>query len=229
MIDCTTPKIVAVLSAAGLEKDIEAALDAPPDMVEYRADLRDKVTARGIRAHLDIVTGALSCPVLFTLRDAREGGGYSGTQAARVALYKAALPHVDAVDIELRNAAAAARLRADIAKHGVTLVLSYHNFEATPVARELDAMVAQGVTHHADIVKIATLCRTGSEALRLLALPVKHPGTKIAVVGMGARGRAVRAVAPSFGSVLGYASASRAVASGQLAVSELRHVWRLLE
>ena len=228
MLDVAFPKIVGVLTPGAIEQDILCATAHPPDVIEYRADLGDRCDTAVITAHLARIVEALPQPVIFTLRDAREGGGFSGDDALRMALYRAALPLVDAVDIECCNAQALAALREEFKAAFVSAILSYHNFEETPADPVLDAVIEQAGSAGADIIKIAALCRTREDLVRLLALPLRYDARTLAVVGMGPYGRAVRAVAPVVGSVLGYASLSNEVAPGQMSVADLRHVWQIV-
>ena len=227
MLAFDTPLIVAVVTPRTLNSDIKAVRHGPADAVEFRADLQKTHDTALLIDQLAILREQCDVPLLFTLRDHAEGGGYSGPDAEREALYRAMLPHIDALDIELANAAVYDHLRTEAHERAVTTILSVHTFDLTPPGAELDRIVLAAEPLRPDVIKIATRCATPQEALTLLALPGRYPGRRLAVVGMGPLGRAVRAVAASFGSVLGYAPATEAVASGQLSVKDLHNAWRM--
>jgi 3-dehydroquinate dehydratase-1 len=228
MLDLTTPKLVAVVTPHALDADLSRAAEAAPDIVEYRADLRSTHAPQAILAELAYVRDALVYPVLFTLRDSSEGGEFDGGDTLRQEIYAAAIPAVDAIDIELRHAEVFDALRPLCREHGTPGILSFHDFAGTPGNGLLDTTVVTGVQNGATVVKVATLCETAEDALRLLELPLRHRDARTAIVGMGRFGPMVRASAPMMGSVLGYASLTKAVAPGQLTVEELRHVWEML-
>jgi 3-dehydroquinate dehydratase-1 len=227
MLSFDKPLLVAVVSARSLAPDLKAVEKAEPDVIEFRADLQDTVNAGTLLAQLEEIKERSSLPVLFTLRDVCEGGEFGGEDGEREMLYRAILPYVDAIDIEAVNLDVYGELRQEIRHRSITSILSYHNFKTTPDTTDLDKIIAFTGTVAPDIIKIATVCKTSYDALRLLSLPEKHPEQAMAIIGMGELGRTVRVVAPAFKSVLGYASLNTAVAPGQLSVEELRTAWHL--
>lgn len=228
MLDLSTPKVVAVLTPRRLVQDIAQARKRMPDVIEYRADLRDGLDADAISGELETIKAKLGLPLLFTLRDKQEGGEFTGSNAKRAHLYTAVVPLVDAIDIEIANVRTLENVPRRVDDHEVTVVLSYHNLTATPGDADLDRLVNAAAVDGADIVKIATICTARQDALRLLSLATHTDTVPIAVVGMGPLGAAVRVVAPAFGSVLGYASLSGATATGQVPVDDLRKAWAIL-
>ena len=232
MITCVPPQLVGVATARTLAADLAAITACPPDLVEYRADLTELATTDTLAQDLCALRTATSRPLICTLRDVKEGGECCLPLEQRARFLRIALPLVDAVDIELANLLLLALLRDDLARHATTCILSWHDFSATPPDARLHELLATARAAHAPadtIVKLATHCASAADVLRLLALPQAAPDLKLAVVGMGPYGRAVRMVAPVFGSVLGYAALAHAVAPGQLSVADTRAAWRLLE
>jgi len=232
MIACSHPQLVGVATARTLPADLAAITACPPDLVEYRADLAAKLATDSLTRDLQALRTAAGRPLICTLRDVKEGGECCLPLEQRALLLRSALPLVDAVDIELANLPLLALLRDDLARHAITCILSWHDFTATPPDTRLHELLAAARATHAPagtIVKLATHCASAADALRLLALPRAAPNLKLAIVGMGPYGRAVRMVAPAFGSVLGYAALAHAVAPGQLSVADTRAAWRLLE
>jgi 3-dehydroquinate dehydratase-1 len=231
MIASDHPLLIGVAAARSLAADLAAITACPPDLVEYRADLAELVTTDSLAHDLCALRTSAGLPLICTLRDSKEGGECRLPLAQRALFLRIALPLVAAVDIELANLPLLALLHGDLARHNTTCILSWHDFSATPPAARLHELLATARAARAPagaIVKIATHCASAADAVRLLALPQAAPDMQLAVVGMGPLGRAVRMVAPAFGSVLGYAALAHAVAPGQLSVAETRAAWRLL-
>lgn len=59
---------------------------------------------------------------------------------------------------------------------GTNVILSHHDYSATPTDEELDALVAKMVEQGADIAKIATTASDISDSLRLLKLAERAEG-----------------------------------------------------
>jgi len=227
MVNFEKPMVVGVVTPRTLQDDLAAVGVCAPDVIEFRADLQDTLSPNALLKQITEIRKQTTQPVLFTLRDECEGGEFNGEDGEREMLYRSILPHVDAVDMEAVNLNVFDALRQEIRHRSITVILSYHNFKETPDTTDLDKIIAFSSSLAPDIIKIATVCATPHDALRLLSLPEKHPEQRMAVVGMGDMGRVVRAVAPAFGSLLGYASITTVVAPGQLTVEELRTAWKL--
>lgn len=160
-------------------------------------------------------------PVLFTARSTREGGEWPGDEAARQACYRAALPDVSAVDVELRCGWLADFLPAARAA-GRPVIGSFHDFTATPADAALDALVEEGRALGVAVVKVAAFLRDADDLDRLARLPARFPAQRICVLGMGPRGPESRITLPLAGSCLTYGFADTASAPGQVEVGELR-------
>ena len=99
-------------------------------------------------------------------------------------------------------------------------VISYHNFEKTPPAGELEAIIAEA-QELASIVKIATrLNEAGDEEIlrSLLARKWKRP---LCVIGLGPAWAHTRVLFPKLGSCLAYGYLDKATAPGQLSAADL--------
>lgn len=161
-------------------------------------------------------------PMLATVRAKAEGGSWQGTEAARLALYRAVIPHVAAVDIEL----SADTIRPDViaSAHGAdkAVIASFHDFAGTPPWGTLEGVVRRAREAGADIVKIAAQVNRTADLQTLARILVTHPHTPMIVIGMGERGRISRLAFPALGSVLTFASAGETTAPGQIPLEEMR-------
>jgi 3-dehydroquinate dehydratase-1 len=194
------------------------------DVAELRVDHFARVDAASVLAQLDVFAGV---PLLATIRSAAEGGGWKGTEADRLALFRALLPRVDAVDVEIASEIARDVVR-DAQRAGRLAIASFHDFARTPGAGALAAMVARGRALGADVVKIATAV-AGRDDLRSLArLLVDTDDIGLIAIGMGDAAVATRVLFPALGSLLTYAHAGNVTAPGQIPLVEMRQLLRRL-
>lgn len=234
------PLVCVPLVAATADEALDLARRAAPlapDALELRADyLRDLTPARV--APLLRRLAAVGLPVVFTDRAAAEGGAGTREEAARLAVIAAAiaggLPAL--VDLELATAEPdRARLLAAARERGVPVMLSFHDFRATPdddaLWVTLRAMAAAG----AAAAKLAVMPRDAADALRLLAVcraATAGPaplGIPVAAMAMGPLGVVTRVLGHRAGSALTFAAAAPGAGSapGQLTVAQLRDLWRM--
>jgi 3-dehydroquinate dehydratase-1 len=211
-------EFLLVASTADLGEE-PAARDSA-DAIEYRLDL----ATDGLDA-LAAYDGVL--PVLVTNRSEREGGAAPETPARLDALVAAIeQPQVAAVDIELAaiRDGAGERVVEHAREHDVAVVVSTHDFERTP-DREQMRTVLRAASEHGDVAKLAVTARDHEDVLDLLAVTHELSATtRVATMAMGEAGRHSRAVAPLYGSRLGYAPVDPAAATapGQYDLDTLR-------
>jgi len=101
------------------------------------------------------------------------------------------------------------------------VLLSVHDFDRTPAFPRRVAMPDPG---EADAVKIAAAAHTIGDSLRLLRL-ARHSKNFVAVP-MGEAGLPARVLALREGSALAYAPVAEATAPGQIALEEMKHLYR---
>ena len=166
-------------------------------------------------------------PVILTIRSAQEGGAWEGDELRRLALYKEALPHVSAVDVEISSSIFQAVIKA-AHKARKTVIGSYHNFERTPSAEELRAIIRTGRRAGADIVKLATVIDGPSDVAVLFSILNKEEKKPLCLIGMGQHGVATRVTLACKGSCLAYGYADRSAAPGQTPSSTLMRRLRKL-
>jgi 3-dehydroquinate dehydratase-1 len=206
------------LAASTADLGDEAAARGDADLVEFRMDLAD--------APLDALAdydGEL--PLLCTNRPTWEGG--AAADEGRLAALETAAEHdaVVAVDVEVQAIADGAQPTVEHASnHGTAVVASVHDFEATPQGDELARLLAQAAAA-GDVGKLAVTTESRDDALRLLSVThaMASEGATVATMGMGEAGRHTRAVAPVYGSRLGYAPVdpADATAPGQYDLATL--------
>ena len=208
------------LAAATADLSEEPRARQHADCVEFRMDMATEPL--GALAAYD---GEL--PLLVTNRPGWEGGG--ADPEGRIEALEAAIEHeaVGAVDIEL-----AALSNGDghglverAAELGVSVVVSTHDFQGTPPRPELGRLLTRA-GEVGDVAKLAVTATDHDDALALLSATRAHAaeGATVATMAMGEPGRHTRAVAPVYGSKIGYAPVdpARATAPGQYDLATLR-------
>jgi len=138
---------------------------------------------------------------------------------------------VHALDVEF--ASDPAWRRELYARRGQTrLILSWHDFQGTPAEAALDDIFAPMLAAEADILKLVTLAREPADNLRLLSLipRARAAGRDIIAFCMGPLGKWSRVASVFLGGVLTFApfNVKEASAPGQVTVSEMRRLWRML-
>lgn len=218
------------LAAATADLGEEPAARDAADCVEFRMDFATEPLAA-----LDAYDGEL--PLLVTNRAEWEGG--DAPDSGRLEPLETAIGYdaVGALDIELAaleddghgDTTAARDLLKKADDAGVSVVVSTHDFDSTPPEPELLDRL-QRAAEYGDIAKIAVTARDRSDALSVLSVTheLTAAGTPVATMAMGEAGRHTRAVAPVYGSKIGYAPVDpeRATAPGQY---DLRTLAELVE
>ncbi|MHB1064306.1 MAG: type I 3-dehydroquinate dehydratase [Georgenia sp.] len=199
-----------------------------PDLVEWRADhFADVADADAVRAVCGELAATLGdIPLLFTFRTAREGGARAITDDdyASLNLAVAESGSADLVDVELATvdvAGLVARLRAA----GVTVVVSSHDFEATPPAEVIVDRLRRIRRLGADLPKVAVMPRSPADVLVLLAATwtaSQESDRPIITMAMGADGVVSRIAGEIFGSAATFAMVGESSAPGQVPLPALR-------
>lgn len=214
----TTPRVVGVLSLPLTMDRLASGWRPACDILELRVDL----LGVGLPDWLERATEleAEGRPVLVTLRHAREGGHWFGTDEDRLDLLTRILPHVSAVDFEVRSAGFSSLVQRAHAA-GKPVVASYHDFQGCPSDATMRAIVAEAAAAGADIVKIAAVTQTEDELARMESFLAGHRGAPLCLLGMGNLGPASRKRLPARGSCLTYGYVDEANVPGQLSSAEL--------
>ena len=214
------------LAASTATLSAEPAARGAADCVEFRMDLADDPLDA-----LASYDGEL--PILATNRADWEGG--EATDAGRIETLERALEHdaVAAIDVELaalagdRETERADALVERASEAGVDVVVSTHDFERTPPNPELKRLLRRA-EEHGDVGKLAVTAGDRSDALSLLTATheLTERGRAVATMAMGEAGSHTRAVAPVYGSKIGYAPVdpAEATAPGQYDLETLRRL-----
>lgn len=212
-----------VLAAATGDLGEEPAARPHADAVELRMDL-----APAPLDQLADYSGEL--PLICTNRLEWEGGeAPAGDRRIEDLQLAAEHPAVEAVDVELDAVAGGDGL--DVVKHardhGTSVVVSVHDQDATPPRQELHRLLTTA-GEHGDVAKLACTATSLEDTLTLLSVTraLDEAGHRVATMAMGPLGSHTRAVAPVYGSRIGYAPVDpdAATAPGQFDLVTLREL-----
>jgi 3-dehydroquinate dehydratase/shikimate dehydrogenase len=200
--------------AAGGESFLEFRLDYLED--PYRGA---EVIAEFLREFPD-------CIILATCRRHQNHGRFNGSIEDQIRVLDAAVRcGAKAVDVEVETAEAAPERLSQL-RSSAHLIISYHNFEATP---PMDQVLGRMLKTPADAYKVVTTARKPSDCGRVLALPKAHPKTRLVVLAMGELGFPTRVLSTAFGGLYTYAAPlmTEGTAAGQVSARQLRHLYRV--
>jgi 3-dehydroquinate dehydratase/shikimate dehydrogenase len=185
-----------------LERLALNACDNGEDFLEIRLDLLERAED-GIAVIRRVLRRYPETVILATCRRKQNGGAFRGSIPSQMAILEDAVNAGAAiVDIEIETAETAPDLLEPF--HGrARLMVSYHNFEATPalsrVLRRLEKIPA-------DLYKLATLAKKPTDALRVLELPAGHSKQQLVMMAMGEVGTPPRILGPARGSAFAFAA-----------------------
>ena len=126
--------------------------------------------------------------------------------------------------------------QADELRHakmlGLRTIASYHDYNQTPTDVQLAAVVAKMERYSPAIYKLATMCKSQEDSLRLLQLLIKlkAQGKAVVVLGMGELGASSRVLGTLWGNEMTFAPVTDAgkSAPGQLTKEQMETIFKEL-
>ena len=226
-----TRSLPRICIALGLP-DVESLLDharqevaAGEGFLEFRLDYlpKPRAGAEAIKVFLEEHPDTV---ILGTCRRHQNHGRFNGSIEDQLAILDLAVRNgAQAVDVEIETAEAATDRISQLRNHA-TVVVSYHNYEATP---PLDNVVSRMLRVPADVYKVVTTARKPSDNIRVLAAAKALTRQRVTVLAMGELGFPTRVLSPVFGGVYTYAAPmySEGTAAGQVSARYLRNLYRV--
>jgi len=193
--------------------------------LEFRLDFLDQ-PAKGAAAIRGFLEQFPDCLILATCRRHQNHGKFNGSIEEQLAILDKAIDAgAHAVDIEIETAEVAQE-RLHVFRGRTQVIVSYHNFEATP---PMDTVINRVMKVQADAYKLVTTARKPSDNVRVLAAAKALPKHKLVVLAMGELGFPTRVLSPVFGGIYTYAAPMFAsgTAAGQVSARSLRHLYRV--
>ncbi|MCC6152673.1 MAG: type I 3-dehydroquinate dehydratase, partial [Candidatus Hydrogenedentes bacterium] len=220
-----SPRIAVPFRDGNDSAFIARAVELGVHIAELRIDQFAKRDAANV---LNEIEKFKAVPILATIRSAAEGGNWHDSDSSRLALYKAILPKIDAVDVELSSSAIAADLTAAAHALHKPVILSFHDFAKTPPLDTLNAIVRDARSAGADIVKVAAMCNSQDDVRTLTRFTLDHAHEGVVVIGMGPIGITTRVLLPALGSLFTFAAYGEGTAPGQLQLEEMATIFAKL-
>lgn len=211
------PRVVGTVSQPATLARLAAGMERVCDIVEIRVDLIGPQTLDWLACAKAIE--AQGFPVVVTIRLASEGGNWTQPDESRLPLFETALRQLSAADVEYRSQLLE-RVSALASRHQKALIISYHDFTATPPVDELREVIRRGA-NYGTVVKIATNTQSEQDVAALRELFAEQCSASVCLLAMGPRGPETRLTFPRLGSCLTYGYLDQPVAPGQLSAQEL--------
>jgi 3-dehydroquinate dehydratase-1 len=206
------PRVVGIIDRPIPEARLKSFIDGGVDMFEVRVDLFDKPIGK-VSDYIKTIRKTIrNAPLIGTIRET------DFNRADRAEWYVALAPHVDCLDIELGIPQWREIIHAIM--NPTVIMVSEHDFNATPDLIGLDDIVKRAVSQGAEIVKIAATAHSVSDVTRLLRF-TEDCETPLVSIAMGSVGAVSRVIAPLFGSLFTYEHLRAPVAPGQMPAIKL--------
>ena len=233
------PKICIPITGATLEKLLQEASAFTPaclDLMEWRADFfQDIFNPLAVLDALKQLRTALGkIPILFTFRTKQEGGEREISALEYASLLKTVIRSslADGIDIELfMGDELVANLVSVAREHGVTVIISNHDFQKTPDQQELLSRLNHMSELGADLPKIAVMPNSARDVLTLLGATEtfsSQTGRPLITMSMGKLGVISRLCGERFGSCLTFGTSGAASAPGQIPADKLKEILELI-
>lgn len=226
------PRVLPKICVALGLPDVAALLDharrevqAGETFLEFRLDYLD-APAKGAQAIAGFLERHPDCLILATCRRHHNHGRFNGSIEEQLHILDLAVQNgAQAIDIEIETAEVA-QDKLNLFRGRTFLIISYHNFETTPL---LDPLVKRMHRIAADAYKIVTTARKASDTGRTLLAGKAHPKMPLILLAMGELGFPSRVLSTNFGSIFTYAApvAAEGTAAGQVSARQLRHLYRV--
>lgn len=199
--------------------------DSGERFFEFRLDYLSR-PEQGLEAIGSLLSEYPDATILATLRRHQNHGRFNGSIEEQLRVLEAAVDAgARAVDLEIESAEQVAS-RVQALRGRSWLIVSYHNYESTPV---LEPVLRRMMKVAADGYKIVTTARKPSDIARVLSAAKGHGRAKLIVLAMGETGFPTRILSPAFGGLYTYAAPHTAegTAGGQVCAKQLRNLYRV--
>jgi 3-dehydroquinate dehydratase I len=130
------------------------------------------------------------------------------------------------VDVEIESDKAFIdEMKRVAADNKCDLIISYHNFDATPSQKELETIVAECFLLGADVAKIACMVNNHNDNAAILSL--FQMKKRLVALGMGEKGKITRVVSPLLGAEFTFASPDQGegTAPGQITTERMKSIF----
>jgi len=224
----TLPRICIALGlpeVASLLNHAKREAEAGENFLEWRLDYLHN-PHQGAEAIAGFLEHFPEITILATCRRHQNHGKFNGSIEEQLAILDTAVRRgAQSIDVEIESAEAAPE-RVHQFRGRALVIVSYHNYEATPI---LETVLERMSRVSADAYKIVTTARKPSDNLRVLATARALSRRKLVVLAMGELGFPTRVLAPVFGGLYTYAApiSVEGTAAGQVCARQLRNLYHV--
>lgn len=219
----TSPLLVASLDGDDLPFLLEQAKNERADIVEIRLDVWGNFFREDMQDKLERFKNKVGIPMLVSFR-----GGHPFPNWWQPVHWRA-LAHASMIDVEWNPKYPWREIIKNVKKFNLGLIISHHDYQATPPMKNLVKIARAAYGKKADIVKIAARAKSAADIRTLLDLNRQFTPKKLmTVMGMGPFGTLSRLAGPVFNACLLYGFIGTPTASGQLPYRELQDRMRAL-
>lgn len=221
-----------------IESELEVIMLKDPDMVEWRADFFEELAQQeSVLKALNMIRSHIGdLPLLFTIRSEIEGGQkieLEEDEKLQIMQSVCSSGKIDLIDYELVNERKDIEfIRTTSSAYNVRLILSYHNFKATPEHSVLLEKCKKAEEFGADIVKLAVMSQKLEDVLLLLQVTQAVRNTvdiPLVTMSMGQFGSITRMFGFVFGSAITFGMGKNSSAPGQIPVEDLKKVISIIK
>lgn len=220
-----------------LIQDMTQVTSHKPDIIEWRVDWFNRLdeTDYVISSLKKIAPIIQGIPILLTCRHISEGGAKEVPQQVRIDVITAACETglIDVVDIEQANPDwFVTEIKSIVQKNNVRLLISTHDFSATPPEDEILDRIKKSKDMGADIAKVCYLPKDFSDVLNVAKATYRARSGEclipLVTVSMGALGGITRVMGHEIGSDLSFLSAAGASGPGQMNIEDYRIMKKII-
>jgi len=229
-----TPKVIVPIVGTTQHEilaDATQIVATAPDLIEWRADFYDAVLSKkDIKDTLEKLRSILqNIPLIFTLRTSSEGGKIqiSDEEYSDLLKFVANTGDADIIDVELfRHEGEIAELVGAIHDRSGLVIISNHDFHATPRKAEIVSRLRKMQDVGGDLLKVAVMPQSADDVIVLMdatnEMVTNYAQRPLVTMSMGGLGAISRLAGEVFGSSMTFGSVGKKSAPGQIPVSELR-------
>ncbi|WP_028041886.1 type I 3-dehydroquinate dehydratase [Candidatus Stoquefichus massiliensis] len=169
-------------------------------------------------------------PLLLTYRSLKEGGKIQLSDEEYLKLIEAVSQShcIDIVDIELMSGNTLVYQLVEMAhQNDIKVIMSNHDFQATPSVRDMMDCLEKMELLGADICKLAVMPQTYKDVIALLNVTIEMSHKlhiPLVTMSMGQLGVISRMTGELTGSAITFASAGKPSAPGQMGVKDLQMI-----
>ncbi len=227
------PQICIPLTGKNLEEidaQLEVIIPKKPDIIELRADFLSNISDEdNVIKVINSIAYKTDIPLLFTIRSSREGGepiALNELEVLDLLKVVCSKKNVYMIDYELESKREYVKeLLAYGKAQDKKVILSYHNFNETPMNEELVEKILLMDQLGADHAKVAVMPNSQTDVFLLLELTRKltsELNIPITAMSMGEIGKVSRALGWIYGSRITFAVGAESSAPGQIEIEALR-------